>query len=99
MQDTDENEKNVKLLPTIKHFRDSYSRSSDSDDKKGVRSFKMFESREKFLRLRQELVWIKENKVPDQVCDQVIGRARASRFTSYVHWAELMLQWMSTAKA
>ena len=73
----------VKLIPTIQYFRKTYAPNSDSSDQKGVGTFKMFEPREKLVRLREELELVKNERVAPNVLDIVIGKHRAQRYEGY----------------
>lgn len=64
----------------------------EENDQKAVVAFKEFESREKLGRLRNELMWVKNDYVSDKVCGEIIGHRRRGKYQSYSKWASIMLQ-------
>lgn len=85
-------------IPNIKYYDSMYGRSFEGNDRKGVHTFKMYESQERLRRLQNELQLVKGGRVTAQVCDMIIGKKRIARFESYEHWAELMLHWVAEKK-
>lgn len=97
----DENPETVQLLkfvPTLDYYERTYGRNCEGNDQKAVNIFRNFETKEKLRRLQMELLWIKEGRVAEQVCERVIGKKRRARHGSYLHWAELMLLWLVTKR-
>lgn len=90
--------KPVILITTIDYFHKMYGRNCEGDDKKAVQLFANYESQEKLRRLQQELINVKNGKVTEKICDQVIGKKRARRHESYSHWAQVMLHWIVSRK-
>lgn len=93
-----EKQESIKHLPAIKYLRSTYAPNTDSNDQKAVSTFRMFETREKLQRLRNELQLVKESKVAPEICDLIIGKPRMGRYGSYEGWAKLMLLWIAQAK-
>lgn len=90
----DSQDPSISLLPTIQEYDRKYGISLEGNDQKAVRAFREFESREKLVRLRNELIWVKSEIVTEKACNWVIGKKRKAKHGSYKHWAELMLLWM-----
>ncbi len=86
------------FIPTVESFEKLYGRSLEGNDQKALRVFMDYETIEKRKRLLTELLWIKKGWVSEKVLDQFVGKRRKSRYTSYQHWAELMLKWMAATK-
>lgn len=79
-------------IPTIDYMIKTYAGDSHSNEKKVVRVFLDFETREKLRQLRNELVLVKDGKVSTQLLDQIVGRIRKNRYQSYQEWAGLVLK-------
>ena len=85
----------IKNIPTLREYERKYGKSCEGNDPKAVRTFKEFESKEKFNRLRAELIWVKNEFVDEKVLDEIIGRKRKARHLSYSKWGAWMLLLMS----
>lgn len=85
-------------VPTIAYFESNYGRST-ANDKKAVRFFREFESKERLRRLQQELTWLKNGMVTEKVCDSIVGKKRKGKHSTYERWAELMLRWIVESKS
>ena len=81
-------------VPTIDYFEKTYGRSLEGNDQKAVWVFREYETKEKIRRLQQELIWIKEGRVPDNTLKALIGAKRRSRYEGYDKWAARMLLWL-----
>jgi len=85
-------------IPTLEYYQKTYAVSMDQNDQKAVQIFKDYEAHEKFRRMQQEVMWVRDEKVKTMVLDRVLGKKRKSKYESYKRWAELMLLWMAGAK-
>ncbi len=85
----------VKFLPTLKDYERRYGVSLAGNDKKALRCFREYESKERVRRLQSELLLIKQGKVTEKACTQVVGKKRLAKYGSYEEWAKLMLLWLS----
>jgi hypothetical protein len=97
-ESSEDSENLVKFIASIDYFEKLYGRAADGNDQKAVTNFKTFESKEKLRRLQMELQWVKNGKVAETVCNQVIGKKRKAKYQSYNHWAELMLLWIAAKR-
>ncbi len=88
----------IRLIPTVKELLQYYGSGSAIDDQKAVGNFKRFESDEKSRRLQNELVWIKDNYVKEELCESIIGVKRKARAGTYQEWARRMLLWLVEAR-
>ncbi len=88
----------VKIIKTLEHYEKIYGRSADGNDQKAIMNFRMFECKEKVRRLQTELQWVKEGRVSEAVCNQVIGKKRKGKYQTYEHWAGLMLMWIAAKR-
>ncbi|HQH26965.1 MAG TPA: hypothetical protein PLP17_06175 [Oligoflexia bacterium] len=82
-------------LPTIRDYMRTYGASLEGNDLKAVKVFRDYESHERLRRLQGELILVKNDKVPEETCDAIIGKKRRSKYQTYAAWASLMLQWIS----
>lgn len=85
-------------VPTVDYFEKTYGRSMEGNDQKAVRVFREYETKEKIRRLQQELMWIKEKRVPDKTLKALIGDKRRSRYQGYDQWAARMLLWLAAKR-
>ena len=86
--------KPIVSVPTIDYFEKTYGRSLEGNDQKAIWVFREYETKEKIRRLQQELIWIKEGRVPDKTLKALIGEKRRSRYEGYDKWAARMLLWL-----
>ena len=93
-QKSEEQSTEIKFIPTVDYYNKMYGRNMEGNDQKACSVFRSFESKEKLRRLQSELQWIKNGRVSEPVCDQVIGKSRKAKYQGYVHWSELMLIWL-----
>lgn len=84
--------KSIKAISTVAFYQKRYACSCENNDEKATRLFREYESREKLVRLRNEISWIKEGWVADSVCDETVGMTRKAKYGDYENWAKLMLQ-------
>ena len=98
--ESDENQNKAEItgLPTFEFYDRTYARSMDGNDQKALSVFKNYEAKEKIRRLHSEIMWIKNEIVPETILDRIVGKKRAAKHQSYKHWAELMLIWLSAKK-
>jgi hypothetical protein len=87
----------LKAVPTLDYYEKTYGRSLQNDQK-AVRVFRDYESSERIKRLQNELVYIKDNRVPSKTLHNILGRKREEKFGGYSKWAALMLMWASQKK-
>lgn len=85
----------IRQIPTIAYLVKTYGQSFEGNDQKACRIFKDYEPKEKCKRLIQELEWVKDGRVPENILDECIKKKRAVKHQSYKHWAELMLLWLA----
>lgn len=85
----------IKQVPTIAYFIRTYAVGFEGNDKKACRVFNDYEPKEKKKRLAQELTWVKDGIVAENVLDEAVKKKRAVKHESYKHWAELMLMWLA----
>ena len=69
------------------------------EDKRAIQDFWENEPIERHNSLRVELVAISRGAFDEQVLDEVIGKRRVARHSSYQEWAKLMLLWLSQARS
>lgn len=82
-------------IPNIKYFDRTYGISCEGNDRKAVKLFKSYETQEKLRRLQRELQLVTEGKIPDSLCDTVIGKKRFHRYGGYAKWARTMMIWIT----
>ena len=87
----------LRAVPTLDYFEKTYGRSLQNDQK-AIRVFRDYESAERIRRLQNELVYVKDNRVPSKMLHNVLGRKREETFGGYSKWASLMLMWASQRK-
>ena len=87
-------ETQIASIPTVLEWQKSYGRSCEGNDQKAVRIFRDYESKEKVRRLQNELQLIKDDKVRENVLEEVVGKKRMQKYQSYSGWAKLMLLWI-----
>jgi hypothetical protein len=90
--------KPVVSIPTIDYFEKTYGRSMEGNDQKAVKVFAEYETKEKIRRLQNELIWIKEGRVPDTTLKAIIGGKRKARYQGYNQWASRMLLWLAAKR-
>lgn len=81
----------VKALPTLEKYQRLYGKTCDGNDRKAMKLFKEYESRESLQRLTRELHAISTMKVADELCERVVGKTKKAKFESYAKWARMML--------
>lgn len=85
-------------LPNLEYFEKTYGANFKTDEKRALQTFKDFESKERLMRLQRDLIAVKDNKVSEKVCDQIIGKEKIARYQSYSNWAKIMLLRMNELK-
>ncbi len=90
--DDEEELQELKFLPAIQDFQRRYA-ASTGNDQKAVRLYREYEPKDRSNRVRNELMAIKKGRVPEKICDNIVGKKRSGKYGSYKHWAELMLLW------
>jgi hypothetical protein len=88
---SDDEQGKALALTSLDYFEKTYGSTFKSDEKRALQVFKDFESKERLMRLQRDLIAVKDNKVSEAICDQVIGKSRIAKFQSYSNWAKIML--------
>lgn len=88
----------IRFIPTWAYYERTYGKSLEGNDQKAVRVFREYESPEKLRRFEQELLWIKNGLVAEEICDAQIGRKRKAKWGTYENWGAKMLLWLATKR-
>ena len=95
MSEKNQKDEKVKFIPTVDYYMKTYALSLGDNDQKAIVVFREYEPQEKVRRLQQELQWIKDGQVAENVLDNSVKKKRAVKYESYIAWARLMLLWLA----
>ena len=73
----------ISHFPEINYYLKTYANSLEGNDQKGSKVFFQYESQERVRRLQRELIQIKEGKGSKRVCNDILGKKRENKHTSY----------------
>jgi hypothetical protein len=79
--------KTMTAIPTINTYNKRYALTL-TDEKKAIKLFIEYESRDMFNRLKREILAVAQSKVPEAVCERALGKSRRVKHGSYEKWAK-----------
>ncbi len=88
----------IRGLPTIEYYLKTYARSCAGNDRKAAQLFKDYESGDKMIRLKRELMMVSQGKVGDDTLLRIVGPGRKNTFKSYLQWANFLVSSLNAAR-
>lgn len=85
----------IRHIPAIHTFCKKYAVGSSSDDQRYANDYVQYETIESLNRLRNELISVKDGKVSEPVCMEIIGNSRKAKYEGFDKWARNMLLWLA----